>query len=281
MTRYAIADLHGYYNLYKEVKLRLRPDDILYVLGDCADRGPSGWKTLRAVLVDPQCILLAGNHEIMLRDTMQAWFDIVEKKTEDLEDCGLTPEEIADEDIYWTRAYELLCMNGGEFTFWDWRREKDLYYWYDRLCNLPYEIEIFDTKVPLHLTHAGYTPGHRPAEEEELIWNRKHIHDKWPSNNNSIVIHGHTPQHYLYKELIDFSNFYFGKDDFKKYNKDSFEILGYDRNEEELYKMVYCDGHKIDIDPCTVLTKRGILLNLETLEQEMIVFLDEEIRKEL
>lgn len=66
MNRYAVSDLHGQLDLYKQIKEYINNDDVLYVLGDCNDRGPQPWSTLKAVIDDPQCILLMGNHEHML-----------------------------------------------------------------------------------------------------------------------------------------------------------------------------------------------------------------------
>ena len=269
MTRYAASDFHGHYNLYKEIKKKMKPNDILYVLGDCADRGPNGWKTLKAVLEDPQCILIMGNHELMLIDVIKAWFAIIEKD-------GRSQEKKADEDITWTYEYKLLSMNGGASTFWELRNEKDLRYWYSRLYNLPYKITILDTKKPIYLTHAGYTLKNEPNDKRTLVWNREHFYGKWPDNNSGIMIHGHTPQSHLLKELLNINEFYFGSEIIEKYNEEDFKVLGYGRNNKKIYEMIYCNGHKIDIDPCTILSKRGILINLETLKQEMVTFISEE-----
>ena len=35
MAIYAIADLHGQYNLFQQVKEYIKPTDKVYVLGDC------------------------------------------------------------------------------------------------------------------------------------------------------------------------------------------------------------------------------------------------------
>lgn len=37
---FACADLHGQYNLYKQIKNFLKEDDKVYFLGDATDRGP-------------------------------------------------------------------------------------------------------------------------------------------------------------------------------------------------------------------------------------------------
>lgn len=62
---YAISDLHGMLCLYQEVKKFLKPEDKVYCLGDCGDRGPDPWETIKAVAADPQFIYIKGNHEDM------------------------------------------------------------------------------------------------------------------------------------------------------------------------------------------------------------------------
>ena len=66
MARYAVSDLHGHLEIYKQIKAMLKPGDIVYCLGDCGDRGPRPWETIKAVYEDPQFIYLKGNHEDML-----------------------------------------------------------------------------------------------------------------------------------------------------------------------------------------------------------------------
>lgn len=247
MTRYAISDLHGHLDIFKKIKKRLMPEDILYVLGDCNDRGPESWETLKTVLEDSQSILLLGNHELMLMDLMSTYFNFKKQGRE--------------EDVIFSRDYDLLCMNGGQSTYYDWLDEDNLVYWYRRLRVLPTEETIYQKDGrKIILTHAGYTPWKKPKKIEDLVWNRKHFFDKWLEEDSSIIIHGHTINEYLYDELVSFGSFYN-----KYYFAEDFEDLAPD-----LKKLVYADGHKICIDPGTVLTKKGILLNLETLEQEVI-----------
>ena len=70
MATYAISDLHGRMDLFRQVKEFLQPEDVVYVLGDCGDRGPAGWELIKTVYEDPQFIYLMGNHEDMLVNAM-------------------------------------------------------------------------------------------------------------------------------------------------------------------------------------------------------------------
>lgn len=89
---YAISDLHGMLCLYQEVKKFLKPEDKVYCPGDCGDRGPDPWETIKAVAADPQFIYIKGNHEDMLVNAMR---------------------EYAKYECF-DRDYALLCFNGGE-----------------------------------------------------------------------------------------------------------------------------------------------------------------------
>ena len=71
MATYAISDLHGRMDLFRQVKEFLQPEDVVYVLGDCGDRGPAGWELIKTIYEDPQFIYLMGNHEDMLVDAMR------------------------------------------------------------------------------------------------------------------------------------------------------------------------------------------------------------------
>lgn len=66
--QYAISDLHGRYDLYREMLERIRfgPEDTLYVLGDAADRNPGGIRLLKDIMERPNVRMLLGNHELML-----------------------------------------------------------------------------------------------------------------------------------------------------------------------------------------------------------------------
>lgn len=168
---YAVADLHGQYNLWRQVIESLDETDILYMLGDAADRGPDGWKIIKEALADPRVVYIRGNHDQMLLDS---W------KTE------------------WRDNY-LWFSNGGYET------------WNALMMDANYEIylkELARTKLyhcyenkdgkKIHLSHAGFTlmENDEIPNSEDLLWDREHIEDKcnwWPKTNpNDYVVHGHT-----------------------------------------------------------------------------------------
>ena len=63
MATFAFSDLHAQYDLWKQIKEYIKPEDTIYCLGDCVDRGDVGLEILNEVMETPNIILLRGNHE--------------------------------------------------------------------------------------------------------------------------------------------------------------------------------------------------------------------------
>lgn len=176
MKVYAVSDLHGNYAAYEAIKRFIQPEDKVYCLGDCGDRGPQPWETITAVYNDPQFIYLKGNHEDMLVNAMKEWI----------------PEHISGYEL------QLLEYNGGHRTFKAWKNGPERNKWVKRLEGLPtYMVYINTSGQTITLTHAGYTPPAMPRADE-LLWSREHFNDEWPKGEeNHIIVHGHTPTSYM------------------------------------------------------------------------------------
>ena len=130
MNVYAVADIHGNFAAYKAIKEYVQPDDIIYCLGDCGDRGPKPWETIVAIYNDPQFIYMKGNHEDMLVNAIREW----------------QPEHIKDEEYY------LLEHNGGRRTFNGWKNSPERNIWASRLERLPfYLIHVNKNNQIIHL----------------------------------------------------------------------------------------------------------------------------------
>ena len=50
MAVYACSDLHGMLHFYKAIKDILKPEDIVYFLGDAGDRGPHPWECIKTIM---------------------------------------------------------------------------------------------------------------------------------------------------------------------------------------------------------------------------------------
>ena len=172
MSNYAISDLHGNKKRWERVKSFLKPEDTLYVLGDCADRLPDGWDIIKDCLKMPNVVYIRGNHEQMLID---AW----------------------KEDFYGD-SLNLWFYNGGHSTFVSLMEDIEKELFISELIKSSKLMDVYINKngQTIYLSHAGFTPGitWTIPDKEKLIWDRKHIGDTWPQKyKNEIIIHGHTP----------------------------------------------------------------------------------------
>ena len=70
MKTFVYTDLHGNYNLFKQIQNYLGENDRAICLGDNCDRGPDGIKIIQETLKDNRIIYLQGNHEAMLVDAV-------------------------------------------------------------------------------------------------------------------------------------------------------------------------------------------------------------------
>ena len=177
---YVATDLHGNYNIWKQIKNYLEEDDILIFLGDAVDRGDRGFEVFTELLSDERVVYLRGNHEQMMYD---AWFNQHES------------------------AFSHWMQNGGNTTL---ENIKSINYSKEdkdsiirTIKDLPYQIEYVNPMgYRIQLTHAGYTPNEAwdKLEDHEkkyrLLWSRAHFFDDWPICND-IIVHGHTPIQYM------------------------------------------------------------------------------------
>ena len=227
---YAIADIHGMYNIYEQVCAMLQPDDVVYFLGDAADRGYACFKTMKAIYNNPQWIYLKGNHEDMMIHALR--------------------QHLGEEfDAYYS-PMELWFSNGGNKTFYEWLEDGADLAWATHLNKLPLQAEYTNKQgITFHMSHAGFTLGTFPWGDD-LLWNRNHFYEKWNEEKypNDICIHGHTPIEYLIKKL--------------NYQYDI--CIPYIPGQPEA--KIYCNGHKIDIDNGVFYTGATVLYDLDEMK---------------
>lgn len=238
---YAVSDLHGKLDMYKQIVAFLKPEDQVICLGDCGDRGPNCWETLKSVYENPQFFLLKGNHEDML--------------VEALKDRFMYPV------FPYDQAYHLLVYNGGKPTYDEFlssNTPEEQKKWLQKLDDLPDRmIYINKDGTEVILTHSGYAPmvGDIPRD---VIWNRRHFNTKWPKAKeyeNVVLVHGHTP---IEIQIADFM-----------YQKSKWSTGAY----------WYCHDHKVNIDCGTVWNDQTVLLDLDTWDEH--VFLGPEFKGEI
>ena len=109
---YVISDIHGCYNEYiKALKaVNFNDDDILYVLGDCIDRGYASVKVLLDMMNRPNVIPIIGNHEYMAAKVLE---ELCEEITEQNAETQISPETM--------QAYTNWMFNGGDSTLEEFR----------------------------------------------------------------------------------------------------------------------------------------------------------------
>lgn len=230
---FAFTDIHGRYDLLKQILDYMDETDKAYFLGDAADRGPDGLKCIYKLLNDKRITYIKGNHEDIFVDIGS---EITEHKYINL---GL-----------WRG-------NGGDVTIQQFEalNHIDKENLLRRLNRLP----IHDTYVNksnqfIHLSHAGYHINAKPDKQKDFLWDRNHLAiSEWPQDEkykNHYIVHGHTPVYYVFHKggpQLDLSN------------------------------LVYCEGHKFDLDVACFSTGAIPLFNLDTLQVEKY-FYDENVR---
>lgn len=230
MAIYACADLHGRFDLYQKIKAFIQPEDIVYFLGDACDRGPDGWRTTKAIYEDEQFIYLMGNHEDMLWRAAEEYLGLREGN-----------ENRRD-----------LENNGGRKTFADMIADSDFTYWLNCIRNLPHTEVYHSEKLNLDfvMTHSGFTPR---MGQKDILWNRDHFSEPWPCDKEMeavIIVHGHTPIGLMDEFILKENNF---------------------NDKEELFGAFwYCGNHKVNLDVGAVWNDFTLLLNLDTLDEEII-----------
>jgi serine/threonine protein phosphatase 1 len=242
MSTYAFSDLHAQYNLWTQIKNFIKPEDTVYCLGDCVDRGNAGLEILNEVMETPNIILLRGNHE-----------DFIDSIGSEVIRCE------PDEDIYREVPNMYLWrMNGADNTikaFNKLSREKKNWL-INEIKKLPTHIEHTNSNGDIiYLCHAGRQPdteeiadmGFGDVPMNNYIWDRTHLTDtKWRGKSNEYCVHGHTPIEYMFYYTMDTNEIEIPQSRF------------------EIFK--YCEDHKINIDLGSFNTHRACLLNLDTFE---------------
>ena len=165
---YVMSDIHGESDrFYKMLDLiKFSPADTMYILGDVIDRGIDGVDLLLDIMQRPNMIMLMGNHEDMMLNT-------------------LGPNSFPEARALWTQ-------NGGNQT----RREL----LYHRTSEDRRKILSFCRGLPsimdIEVNGVGYVLVHGYPSDKYLdqIWGRVEADSNFVGTT---VIVGHTPTCYL------------------------------------------------------------------------------------
>lgn len=235
--RYACADIHGFWELWSKIKNYCDESDIIYFLGDACDRGPDGIKIIQDMMKDKRVHFLKGNHE----DFIDKYYDM--------------NFEHNPTDIHVIKAFnDYWLSNGGNLTqkAFNQLSEKEQKEIIEYIRNMPLFITLTNRKgKKIFLSHAGPDPNYIKQKQELLLindpnillWDRSHFL-MTRGEYEEYIIHGHTPCCYIRESLNDYSI---------NQKDPAFENTIY----------IYENGHKIDLDLCSVSTKRIALFDLD------------------
>lgn len=181
MSTYACSDLHGNYEVWRQIKEFLQPEDRLFMLGDCIDRGEDGWKILKEVLTDYRVEYILGNHDVMLLER--------------------------DRNPYNYEAADLHNYNGGWSTWEMASNDPDVHYYMGRLKDCPYTVWYKNKEDKyIYMSHSGY----EGDDKYELVWNRTEFYNGYHPDRADYIIHGHTPNLHIEDELKRMNRFILG-----------------------------------------------------------------------
>lgn len=167
--RYVFSDIHGNYNLFKQIKSFLKSEDVCYVLGDCADRGKRGYTIMKEVLNDSRFIYLKGNHEDLFASSV------------------LTQN---------SRYIQCWFQNGGAPTFEEFKKSPSINL-IKKIDQLPLVATYTNKKGTTYImTHAGFKY-EMPEEDRDYLWDREHYLYDENIPKDIVLIHGHTSARYV------------------------------------------------------------------------------------
>lgn len=181
MIYYAIADLHGRYDLLDKALNMIYEDSEsigsfkIITLGDYIDRGPQSKEIIDRLMKAEGFICLQGNHEAMAVESITSLPDISRWVSNG---GDATLKSYNHGDFTFGDHYEILLQQGvvpDEHVKW--------------MAGLPLYYE-----TPKHVfVHAGIPDGDKPLEEQDkglLRWMLYHVNDQggWRDKH---VVHGH------------------------------------------------------------------------------------------
>ena len=113
---YVIADLHGYYKLYKKAleRIHFSDADTLYVLGDVCDRGKEPMTILLDMMKRKNVIPIMGNHDRAALAMLKKEMEEADEPEDDPFGMPAAPRT--------DRAYMEWLREGGKTTVQDFAR---------------------------------------------------------------------------------------------------------------------------------------------------------------
>lgn len=186
---YVMSDIHGKYEKYAEMlkKIEFCKDDELIVVGDIVDRGEKPIEVLRDMMLRENVTPIIGNHDLVA-------LTVLPQLNEAILNGGEIDEKLKKTLNIWLDDGGKTTVNGFCGISSDNERREILDY-LDEF--LPYEaIDIEEkTFVMVHAGLGNFRPDKKFREytEEELLFSRPELNERYFENEDIFVIVGHTP----------------------------------------------------------------------------------------
>ena len=185
---YVLSDLHGHYEVFKAMlnKIDFDDQDTLYILGDVCDRGPRSLEIYFEIQKHKNMILLRGNHEIMMRESLMKDNDINSNPYRLWQQNGGRQTVIS-----YHRYLNKINIDVDEYTK---RRRTFFKEMIDYIQSLPCYKEIRVNGQDYLLIHAGINPDKtlEQQNEDDCAWMREYFYTQ-KGLDGKIIIFGHTP----------------------------------------------------------------------------------------
>lgn len=220
---YAISDIHGEYERFKELleRCNFKSEDTLYILGDVIDRGEASLEILKYIMHQPNMRMLKGNHESILQVVLHFSKDLNEVlevlrrlKAAGDRDFQYREEDGIDVSIMPWSGLKRWYVNGGKVTVEQLLKLdiKTIEEIRDYIISLPL-YETYESKEGKQylLVHAGVNTmpegyeGEKIWEnletyqgEKDLIWSREAFYLN-PGLKDKMIIFGHTPTYEIHQ----------------------------------------------------------------------------------
>lgn len=200
MATYVMSDLHGDYRAMKSVlnKANFNENDVLYILGDIADRGEDFYKIFSFVKSSKNVIMLSGNHEENLIKFIRKFRDIPIRSY----DFCLSCAKLDDIKNFYMLQYsiESVARECGEERTYDVLRNEILPF----LLKLPAYKTVEVNGRKFFLCHAGvdYSLPIEKQTREILTRIRQPFNSQDKDFYGYTVIHGHTTVQNLTKDKV-------------------------------------------------------------------------------
>ena len=177
---WVIGDVHGYFKTLQSLieKLQLKENDIVVMLGDLIDRGPTSADVVNYVKTTGNFYSIRGNHEQMMIDGF---------------DDALFFKERNEESRIWyhnggvTTEASYMALYGNDTDACEQALED-----VEWMMTLPTEIVLDDWRF----VHAGYNKNHDVEEQSEVV--HMYVRSQFFTSKHAIdskrtILFGHTP----------------------------------------------------------------------------------------